>query len=420
MMMKLMRAQRKAFLESILVSPFLSFNCNPHVFSLEYHIAPERVHLYASLKFGFLNHIHASDDSINLYQHMVRMSPPPNEVAFAPFLIRVVNCCYSLAISLYHEMSASGFSVNGHMLYTLINCYCLVNKVDFGFSILGRFFKHGFVPNVCTFSTLLKGLFNEQKISQAQELFRKIIRGNLCVPNVTMCGGMIDGLFKVGNTTVALEFLRDMERTRVEQNVIVYCALIDGLCKDNRMDEAVSLLREMIGKGIAPNVVTCNCLIKGLSNIGKLDEAINLVKDMVDLGISPNIFTFNVLIDALCRKVMEDANGVLITMAQHGQNPDVCTYNALMDGCCLKGKTKKAREFFDTMVGSGLVPDLCSYGILIKVYFKRSEVDQAMHLFREVPRRGLIPYVGLYNTILQGLFRTGRTNCGMFLGLLRL
>ncbi|CAI9099673.1 OLC1v1036531C1 [Oldenlandia corymbosa var. corymbosa] len=368
-----------------------------------------RLNLYARLKSGLLNDIQTSVDAINLYKQMVRMTPPPNDVAFSQLLVRVVKLKhYSLAISLYRNMTALGFPVSDYILNTVIHCYCLVNKVDFGFSVLGGFFKRGIVPGVCTFGTLLKGLFKETRILQAQELFKKIIYEKLCDPGVVMYGTVIDGLCKVGNTTKALEFLRDMERTRVEPD-IMYSVIIDSLCKDNMVDEAVLLLLEMIKKGIAPDVVTCTCLIKGLSNIGKWAEAKNLFKGMVDLGIAPNTYTFNILIDALCKEgKVKEAEHFLLMMTQHGQNPDVVTYSSLIEGCCLQGRINKARKFFDTMVESGIVPDMLSYSMLINGHFKRSQVDQAMQLFRELFRKGFTPNVSVYTTVLQGLFRAGK------------
>lgn len=34
-----------------------------------------------------------------------------------------------------------------YTLNILINCYCLVGRVDLGFSLLAGFFKRGFVPS---------------------------------------------------------------------------------------------------------------------------------------------------------------------------------------------------------------------------------------------------------------------------------
>ncbi|CAI9099680.1 OLC1v1036537C1 [Oldenlandia corymbosa var. corymbosa] len=387
--MKLMRTKGKAFVESILVSPLLFLNYKSHLFALEYHTAAppycnpvrNREHLHARLKSGFLNDITSPEDALNLYKQMVLLDPPPNVIAFTQLLDRLVKLKhYSLAISLYRNMTALGFPVSDYILNTVIHCYCLVNKVDFGFSVLGGFFKRGIVPDVCTFGTLLKGLFKEIRINQAQELFRKIIFEKLCEPDIPMCVTVIDGLCKVGNTSMAILFLRDMERGRVAPDVKVYTAIVDSLCKDNRVEEAILLLREMIEKGIAPNVVTYTCLIKGFSNIG-----------------------------AVCKEgKLEAAEGFLQMMTQHGQIPNVITYNVLMEGCCLQGQISKLQKIFDAMVGCGIVPDLISYGILIKGYFKSFKADDAIHIFREMPQKGVMPSAATYNAVLQGLFRMGR------------
>ena len=145
-----------------------------------------------------------------------------------------------------------GVGVDEYAMNMAINCYCLLNRIDWGFSVLGFFFKRGYMPDVITFATLLKGLFREYKILEAQELFRKIICEKLCQPSDKMFATVIDGLCKVGNTRAAIEFLRIMERGKCKPDTIVYSTIIDSLCNDRMVDEALALFSEMIDKGIPP------------------------------------------------------------------------------------------------------------------------------------------------------------------------
>lgn len=122
-------------------------------------------------------------------------------------------------------------------LLTTINCYCIMGRVDFGFSLLGSCFKRGLVPSSATYGTLLKGLFKENRISQAQELFKKIIYEKLCETNGVMFGTVIDGLCKTGNTSTAIKFLRAMgngQDADVQPDTLMYTTIIDSLCKIKR------------------------------------------------------------------------------------------------------------------------------------------------------------------------------------------
>lgn len=72
----------------------------------------------------------------------------------------------------------------------LIDCYCLTNCVDLGFSVFVIFLSSGLVPNV------IKGLFLYGKVTYAVLLFKRLSSENLC--EVT-CGTVIDGLCKLGH-----------------------------------------------------------------------------------------------------------------------------------------------------------------------------------------------------------------------------
>nr|XP_027076945.1 putative pentatricopeptide repeat-containing protein At1g12700, mitochondrial [Coffea arabica] len=280
---------------------------------------------------------------------------------------------YSSVFPLVRDMCVKGMVVDECTLNVVINCYCLVGRVDLGFSVLGGFFKRGIVPNVVTFNTPLRGLFQEHKALQAHELFKKIIYEKLCEPDEVTSGIVIRGLCQKGNTGTAIDFLRAMEKQKrpCKPNAIIYSTIIDSLCKDKMVDEALALL-----------------------------QVYNIV---------PDVITFSIVVDALCKEGhIEDADEIVQIMIQQGQNPDRGTHSSLMDGYCLQKRIDDARRVFNTMVASGLTPDLHSYGILINAYSKTKKVEAAMNLFREIRHQGLTPNIVIYNTVLQGLFSSRR------------
>nr|XP_027076764.1 putative pentatricopeptide repeat-containing protein At1g12700, mitochondrial [Coffea arabica]XP_027076765.1 putative pentatricopeptide repeat-containing protein At1g12700, mitochondrial [Coffea arabica]XP_027076766.1 putative pentatricopeptide repeat-containing protein At1g12700, mitochondrial [Coffea arabica]XP_027076767.1 putative pentatricopeptide repeat-containing protein At1g12700, mitochondrial [Coffea arabica]XP_027076768.1 putative pentatricopeptide repeat-containing protein At1g127 len=308
-----------------------------------------------------INNVNSLDDALSLFERMVRMRPLPSVIQFNQLLTCIVKMKnhYSSVISLFRDMSAKGIPIDDYTLTLVINCYCVVGRVDLAFSTLSGFFKRGFVPNVVTFGTLLKGLFREHKVPEAQELFKKIIKEKLCKPNETMLGIVIDGLCKAGNTQTAIEFLRAMEKrgSPCKPTAIIYNTVIDSLCKDKMVDEALALLQEMIEKDIPPNVVTYNCLIHGLCNLSRWKDVDKLFAEMKVHNIVPDVFTFNIVVDALCKEGhIEDAEEVVHIMVQQGQNPDLVTYSSLMDGYCLQRRIDDASRVFNTMVASGLHP----------------------------------------------------------------
>ncbi|KAK6135965.1 hypothetical protein DH2020_030303 [Rehmannia glutinosa] len=337
---------------------------------------------HEKIKLG-LGNIRGLDDAICLYETMARMRPLPCVEQFNQLLSRVVKLKEdSAAICLFKDICNLGISVDEYTMNIAIDSCCLSNRVNYGFSILGLFFKRGCVPDVVTFSSLLKGLFRENKINEAQELFRKMVREGLCKLNVVTYGIVIDGLCKAGNTAMAIELLRVMEKGSCKPNIQIYSTVIDGLCKDGMIDSALKLFAEMTEKGITPDVVTYNILVCGLCNLSRWREVKLLLKEMIDCKIHPDVVTFNTIIDALCKEgLVDEAEDVLHLMMERDVVPDVVSYNALIDGYCLQGHMTKARNLFDSMARKNIAPDIWTFNALINGYCKKMKIDDAIHLF---------------------------------------
>ncbi|KAL3535071.1 hypothetical protein ACH5RR_003532 [Cinchona calisaya] len=89
------------------------------------------------------------------------MMPLPCVVLFNQLLTGIVKLKhYSSVVTLFKDFCILGTLVDDYSLNIVIKCYCM-SRVDLGFCILSGFFKQGVVPDVSTFSTLLKGQFRE-------------------------------------------------------------------------------------------------------------------------------------------------------------------------------------------------------------------------------------------------------------------
>ncbi|KAJ9557440.1 hypothetical protein OSB04_012054 [Centaurea solstitialis] len=332
------------------------------------------------------------DDALKLFNEMIlHKSILPNVVNYSSLIHGLCSSGrwadaavtkmqhYSCSIHLFKQMTAIGVPVDVYTTAIVIN-------------------------------TLLNGLILEDRILEAERLFKKLIKGKLCEPDVVMYSTMIKGLCKVGLNDTAIALLRLMNERGCKPNVMTYNTIIDSLCKDKMIDDALKLFNEMIfHKGILPDVVTYNTLIHGFCNQGRWDDASKMLREMEDERMSPNVITYSILVDAFCKEGMvEDAEAVLNIMVERGKVPDLVTYSSLIDGFCLRGELKKAKEIFDLMKIRGHVPDIVTYNSLLNGYCKKSKIDEALHLFHEITEKGMKPDVITYNTMLQGLFRVGR------------
>ncbi|XVF82247.1 hypothetical protein PTKIN_Ptkin16aG0030100 [Pterospermum kingtungense] len=114
------------------------------------------------------------DDALALFYQMIHTHPRPSLVEFNQLLGTIVRMKhYQTALSLFKQMESLGIHL--HDVYTLsilLNCFCHLGRMGFGFSVLGRMFKLGLQPNIVTFSTLINGLCNG---GQAVKLYSCLI-----------------------------------------------------------------------------------------------------------------------------------------------------------------------------------------------------------------------------------------------------
>uniref|UniRef100_A0A2N9GUD4 H(+)-exporting diphosphatase n=1 Tax=Fagus sylvatica TaxID=28930 RepID=A0A2N9GUD4_FAGSY len=316
------------------------------------------------------------DHALHLFDTMLHMCPLPSILDFNQLLGAIVRMKhYSEVITLIREIESLGISPDVYTLTVLINCFCHLNRVDFGFSVLARILKLGYQPNCITLNTIVKGLCLQGEPWWSCE------------------------------TAAAIELLRKLEEEKVEFNVVLYNTIIDSLCKDRSVTEALNFLFEMMSKGIQPNVITYTCLIQGLCNFGQWKEATSLFKEMEQRKIMPNVHTFNILVDTLCKEgMLTEAKEVFEVMIQKGIEPNVVTYSSLIDGYCMQNKIddavkefdmmverRTARELFYSLPTKGLQPTVPTYNIMIKGLCQEGLIDEASELLEKMDENGCSP-----------------------------
>lgn len=121
--------------------------------------------------------------------------------------------------------------------------------MGFSLSVLGKFFKLGFEPDITTLNTLIIGFLHENRVAEATQLWRKLGEEGNCKSDDFTFGTLIKGLCMKGNNSGAIQMLRKMEREACKPNVVVYSTIIDSLCKDAQVLDALKLSSEMTSKG---------------------------------------------------------------------------------------------------------------------------------------------------------------------------
>ncbi|PHU13664.1 hypothetical protein BC332_14869 [Capsicum chinense] len=166
-------------------------------------------------------------------------------------------------------MQKFGIQSNGFILCSVTNSYCLMHRSDFAFSVLPIYVKCDIPFNVVTFTTLIRGLFAENTVKDAVELFKKVVMENICEPNQVLYGTIMNGLSERGHTQKTLSLLLLMEQRNIKPDIFKYSIVVDALCKDGNLDAVSNLLNGMKQKGILPDIVTYSYIIEGFFLLGQ-------------------------------------------------------------------------------------------------------------------------------------------------------
>lgn len=119
--------------------------------------------------------------ALKVFDEMLQTRPLLSVVRFNQILGQVAKLKhYSVVLSLYKQMGVLEIASDVYTLSIIINCYCQLKQMGFSLSVLGKFFKFGFEPDVTTLTTLINGLLLVDRMAEAAGLFSEMVEGGNC------------------------------------------------------------------------------------------------------------------------------------------------------------------------------------------------------------------------------------------------
>ncbi|XP_040967082.1 pentatricopeptide repeat-containing protein At5g16640, mitochondrial-like [Gossypium hirsutum] len=184
------------------------------------------------------------DDALILFNKMTEKHPKPSIVEFTKLLAPIGRMKhYAIVVSMCSQMELLGVSHNAYSLNILINCW--------------KMLKLGVEPDVVTFSTLINGFCNQNKIFEVVSIFDEMAERGYQAQLIAY-NTILKGLCKIGNIDRAEEatrLLNEMVDNNIPLDIVTYNLLIDALCKDGKISKAVETVDMMTKQGIEPNMV---------------------------------------------------------------------------------------------------------------------------------------------------------------------
>ncbi|KAM7522686.1 hypothetical protein LguiA_012588 [Lonicera macranthoides] len=284
------------------------------------------------------------------------------------------------AIELLRSMGKHNFEADTHCYSMIIDSLCKDRMVSDAMSLFAEMTEKGLSPYVVTYSCLIWGLCNCRQWKEATTLLKEMMERDVFpnvytfmiergeVPDKVTYKSLIKGLFAQDKASEANNLFTKLVRERKIE--------LDAVMQTERSVDAISLFDEMIEKGIYPNVVTYSSLIQGFCNVGQLEEATRLLREMLEKKVSPDVYvrTYKTMINGLCQEgLFDEAKELLMRMEECGSIPDDVTYNVIVQGFLTGSQCSEALLLMEKMVGRGFSPNASTISMLAGILPTRGQ-----------------------------------------------
>jgi pentatricopeptide repeat protein len=186
--------------------------------------------------------------------------------------------------------------------------------------------------SMVTFNTLIDACARSGELGRIPSLLKDIDAQGLKLGIVTY-SAILKGYCQSNRLDEAFELLEGMRRTaKLEPDEIMYNSLLDGCARQGLYDRGMSVLEKMQQSGIRPSNFTLSVLVKMANRAKRLDQAFEICKDLSSkYGFRLNVHVFANLVQAcINHHDLPRAMGVLERMLQERVRPDVRTYTLLL------------------------------------------------------------------------------------------
>ncbi|XP_002461275.2 pentatricopeptide repeat-containing protein At1g09900 isoform X3 [Sorghum bicolor] len=182
----------------------------------------------------------------------------------------------------FDGMLAAGVAPNASSFNILVKLYAWrTAEFHLAYDEIHAMRRHGLVPDVGTFSTLVTGLCRAGKLDEAWGVLDWMLQEG-CRPMVHTYTPIVQGYCCQGRIEEATNLIGFMEEAGCPPNAVTYNVLIRALCDDARFDEVKQVLAEIESKGHKPSTVTYNIYMDALSKKGMAKEALKQFEVLQD------------------------------------------------------------------------------------------------------------------------------------------
>ncbi|KAL3509089.1 hypothetical protein ACH5RR_028490 [Cinchona calisaya] len=270
-----------------------------------------------------------------------------------------------------------------------------------GLSLFSRMHKLGFLPDVFTLGSVLRGCAGLKDLNKGNQVHGYVVKSgfewNSIVGSSLAHMYMRSGSLKEGEKVI---------RLMPVHSVAALNTLIAGRAQNGCLEGALDLYSMMKMAGFRPDKITFVSVISSCSELATLAQGQQIHADVIKVGALSVVPVVSSLVSLYSR------SGCLVGAVKvfdEREGADVVLWSSIIAAYGVHGRGKEAIELFDRMEQEGLEPNDVTFLSLLYACSHCGLKDKGLELFKlMVEKHRLKPRLEHYTCVVDLLGRSGR------------
>lgn len=239
----------------------------------------------------------------------------------------------------YQEMLTEGLPVSLAAFNALIDACarsCDMARVP---QLLEDMAKQSLEPNIVTYSTILKGYCQENRLDKAFELLQEMKQSSQFRPDEITYNTLIDGCARYGLFDRGLLLLEEMQEAGVRPSNFTLSVLVKLATRSRRSEKAFEICKDVSQKyNLRLNVQVYNNLLHACTSCQDMPRAFEVVEEMLREKVRPDVRTYTLLVrGSIAGGDVQEAAGLLrAAFGLRGAHPRITGFNSIVPTSCGK------------------------------------------------------------------------------------
>jgi len=253
----------------------------------------------------------------------------------------------------YEEMRSEKLAMSLAAYNALIDACARNSDMSQVPQVLQDMAKDGFEPNIVTYSTILKGYCQENRLEKAFELLQVMKRSTKYRPDEITYNTLIAGCAKYGLYDRGVLLLREMQEAGVQVSNFTLSVLVKLATRSRRPEKAFDLCKELTQQyNLRLNVQVYNNLLQACTANRDMQHALQVLEQMLNERVRPDVRTYTLLLRGSVAggDVWETAGLLRAAYGLRGAHPTVAKFGNSKHTSCGKLSPEVVTEIFEGLV----------------------------------------------------------------------